>query len=252
MSTPENPPAYDAFAWFYNRYWNESFHCLAFPVVKRALLARLPERAAILDVGCGTGYLARRLVEHGFRVTGLDISPEMVRYARENVPGAEFLVADARDFALPRRFHAAVATFDTLNHLLLPADLARTLAAVARALRRGGLFLFDVLEEEAYRTRWQDSMAIVEDDHALALTGGGFHARDRVARCRITMFRREGGHWKRTDTTVLERCWEHAEMAAALGEAGFEEVTCHDARDLGMAGHLGAGRVFYVVRKGKQ
>ena len=174
----------------------------------------------------------------------------MVRHARENVPEAEFLVADARDFALPRRFHAAVATFDTLNHLLEPADLARALAGVARALRRGGLFLFDVLEEEAYRTRWQDSFALVEEDHALAITGGGFDAQDRLARCRITMFRQEGERWSRTDTTVVERCWEHAEMAAALSEAGFKEVTCHDARDLGMAGHLGAGRVFYVVKKG--
>jgi SAM-dependent methyltransferase len=245
MSTP----AYDSFAWFYNRYWNESFHRLAFPVVKRALLARLPERATILDAGCGTGYLAARLVERGFRVTGFDISPEMVRLARENVPGAEFLVSDARDFALPRRFHAAVATFDTLNHLLTPEDLTRALSGVARALRRGGLFLFDVLEEEAYQTRWHDSYAIVEEDHALAITGGGFDSRDRVARCRITMFRLEGGHWNRTDTTVVERCWEHAEMAAALKGVGFAEVTCHDARDLGMAGHLGAGRVFYVVKK---
>lgn len=246
MSTPA---AYDAFAWFYNRYWNESFHRLAFPVVKRALLARLPEGAAILDVGCGTGYLARLLVERGFRVTGLDLSPEMVRYARETAPGGRFFVADARDFTVPRRFHAAVATFDTLNHLLAPEDLTRALGAVARALRTGGLFLFDVLEEEAYRTRWQDSYALVEEDHALAITGGGFDPGDRMARCRITMFRREGEHWKRTDTTVWERCWEHAEMAAALEAAGFEEVTCHDARDLGMAGHLGAGRVFYVVRK---
>lgn len=244
--------AYDPFAWFYNRYWNEGFHRLAFPVIKRVLLARLAEGARVLDVGCGTGYLAGRLAERGFAVTGLDISPEMVKNARENVPNGAFLVADLRHFALKTRFSAAVATFDTLNHLLEPADLGRALANVAQALEPGGLFLFDVLEEEAYRSHWQESYALVEDDHVLAITGSGFDPADRLARCRITMFRRNGDGWQRSDTTVVERCYEHAEIGAALAKAGFTEVTCHDARDLGMAGELGAGRVFYLVSKGRR
>jgi len=65
--------AYDYFAWFYNRYWNEEFHSLAFPILERIWLARLPEAARILDACCGTGYLAGILAERGYKVTGVDV-----------------------------------------------------------------------------------------------------------------------------------------------------------------------------------
>ena len=42
-------PAYDHFAWFYDRYWNEEFHSAAFPIFERILLPRLQQRARILD-----------------------------------------------------------------------------------------------------------------------------------------------------------------------------------------------------------
>src|SRR5689334_5938798 len=89
-----NMACYDEFAWFYNRYWNEEFHSLAFPILERIWLPRVPDGGRVLDVCCGTGYLARLLGERGFRVAGIDISPEMVRYARESAPAAEFTVGD--------------------------------------------------------------------------------------------------------------------------------------------------------------
>ena len=62
------PPmaAYDDFAWFYNRYWNEEFHSLAFPILERIWLPRLPPAARVLDVCCGTGYLAGLLCARGY------------------------------------------------------------------------------------------------------------------------------------------------------------------------------------------
>ena len=53
--------SYDDFAWFYNRYWNEDFHGLAFPILERIWLPYVPQGARILDVCCGTGYLAKLL-----------------------------------------------------------------------------------------------------------------------------------------------------------------------------------------------
>ena len=41
---------YDDFAWFYNRYWNEEFHSLAFPILERIWLPRLAPKGRILDV----------------------------------------------------------------------------------------------------------------------------------------------------------------------------------------------------------
>ena len=73
--------------------------------IEYRLLVRLLQPApgaALLDVGCGTGYFTRRLAREGFDVTGIDASPETIRYARsQGVTGERYLVGDARRLPFP-------------------------------------------------------------------------------------------------------------------------------------------------------
>ena len=238
--------AYDDFAWFYNRYWNEEFHGLAFPILERIWLPRLPPQARVLDVCCGTGHLAGLLTARGMRVTGIDLSEAMIAHARENVPTAAFQVAAASDFRVLGRFDGAVSTFDSLNHILHVEELEACFRRVAKALKPGAPFAFDVLLESAYKTNWADAFSIVRDDHVLVMAGSDFDFRTRLAHCRITMFRLIDGHWRRSDVEVQERWYTTPEIDTALAKAGFTETVCYDARDLGMRGQLGQGRTFVV------
>ncbi|GGO51876.1 methyltransferase [Streptomyces daqingensis] len=64
----------------------------------RWLAEQLPPGSHVLDLGCGTGLpTARQLVEAGHRVTGIDLSPEMVKLAREHVPEGDFRRMDIAD-----------------------------------------------------------------------------------------------------------------------------------------------------------
>jgi SAM-dependent methyltransferase len=240
---------YDDFAWFYNRYWNEEFHSLAFPILERTWLARIAPRARILDVCCGTGYLAGLLVARGYSVTGIDASAAMIRHAQETVPAAEFRVVDAAQFQLPAEFDAAVSTFDSLNHILTTAELQGAFRCTAAALKRGAPFAFDMLMEKAYQTHWGESFALVREDHLLTITGAGYDFRSRMACCHITMFRLLDGVWRRSDVEIQERCYAPEEIDEALRHAGFGDIDSCDARELGMAGDLGEGRTFYVATK---
>jgi len=240
---------YDDFAWFYNRYWNEEFHSLAFPILQRIFLPRVLSKARILDVCCGTGYLAGLLTARGYRVTGIDASAAMVAHARENVPDAAFQVADAAKFRVLGKFDGAVSTFDSLNHILDEKDLRAVFKRTAAALKPGAPFAFDMLLESAYQTNWTDNFTLVRDDHVMLIAGSGFDFRTRLAQCRITMFRLHEGAWQRSDVEVQERCYTIAEIDAALGSAGFEHIECYDARDLGMDGQLGQGRTFLLAVK---
>lgn len=67
--------------------------------------------AAVLDVGCGSGYFTRRLSEHGLLVTGVDPDPDMVRYAADHIAAGErYLIGDARVLPFPdRQFDHAIA-----------------------------------------------------------------------------------------------------------------------------------------------
>ena len=64
----------------------------------RWLAEQLPAGSHVLDLGCGTGLpTARQLVEAGHRVTGIDLSPGMVKLAREHVPEGDFRRLDIAD-----------------------------------------------------------------------------------------------------------------------------------------------------------
>jgi SAM-dependent methyltransferase len=213
--------AYDEFAWFYDRYWNEEFHSAAFPILERIVLDRLPAGARVLDVCCGSGYLAGMLADRGFHVAGFDASPAMIDLARVRAPKGHFEVADAARFRTRTRFDAAVCTFDSLNHILDPVDLNSAFLRVAAALKPGAAFAFDILLERAYRTDWAENFSIVQGDHVLVISGSGFDFRTRLAHCRITTFRQDNGCWRRADTEVRERCYAVEEIDAALQGAGF-------------------------------
>ncbi|MFB7126514.1 class I SAM-dependent methyltransferase [Kitasatospora sp. NPDC056273] len=105
------------------------------------LLGRLPEAGTVLDVGCGTGVpVARSLAATGRRVTGVDISDVQIRRARELVPEAEFIRADATTLAFPPGTFDAVVCLYALIHIPVgeqPALLGR----IASWLRPGGWLL---------------------------------------------------------------------------------------------------------------
>jgi len=244
-----NVAAYDDFAWFYHRYWNEEFHSLAFPILQRIWLKRLPAGARILDVCCGTGYLAALLAERGYRVSGFDASPEMVRYAREKTPAADFQVGEAAAYRADGQYDAAVSTFDSLNHIVEKPALEAAFRNIAAAVKPGGWLAFDMLLEAAFQTHWGENFALVRNDHVLTITGAGYDFRSRMACCAITMFRLIEGAWRRSDVVVRERCYTTHEIGDALERAGFGELVCYDAGDLGMAGQLGKGRTFFVARR---
>ncbi|MFK0170489.1 class I SAM-dependent methyltransferase [Streptomyces sp. NPDC090306] len=106
------------------------------------LLARLaPAPSTVLDVGCGTGVpVARALTEAGHRVVGVDISEVQIARARELVPRAEFVRADATTLTFPPETFDAVVALYTLIHIPIE-DQRVLLERISGWLRPGGWFL---------------------------------------------------------------------------------------------------------------
>jgi len=108
------------------------------PLWRRFLVSRLPrDRGHVLDVATGTGLVAAELLRRGFRVTGLDQSPEMLAVARRRFGDrVHFVGASAEAIPLPDH------SFDhvTFTYLLRYVDdPGATLGEIARVVRREGV-----------------------------------------------------------------------------------------------------------------
>ncbi len=246
MTDDSHITAYDAFAWFYNRYWGEPWVKRVMPILDQLILEKLSPPAQILDLCCGTGHMAAALTLRGYHVTGVDSSSAMLSYARINAPNSEFIQADARDFNLPPRFSLAISLYDSLNHILSLAELTQAFTNVYCALQPGGLFLFDLNREDGYIAGWKQAWPIVGDDHLLAVQPS-YDPPSKTAKMIATMFRLQNGQWVRTSSTFVQNAYTDDEILAALETAGFADITIHSP-ELDFGWKRG-GRNFYLARR---
>ena len=105
-----------------------------------------PRGATALDVGCGGGLLAEEVARLGFRVTGVDPSAPSLETAREHAraAGLDIEYREGVGEALPVADAAfdLVYCCDVLEHV---DDVPAVLREIRRALKPGGLFVYDTI-----------------------------------------------------------------------------------------------------------
>ncbi|MFL5995254.1 MAG: class I SAM-dependent methyltransferase, partial [Streptomyces sp.] len=117
-----------------------------------AVLGLIPDGTRrLLDVGCGTGIVTRRLASArpGLRITGADLTLGMARTAVARLPGA-IVLADSRRLPFPDHAFDAVTSVWLLHVLGDAPDVRATLAECARVLRPGGVYVTTVDKAAAH------------------------------------------------------------------------------------------------------
>jgi len=102
----------------------------------------------VLDLACGTGEMTVELAQHGFEVTGVDLSDEMLLVANEkavklglSIPLFQQNMAELEGLG---QFDCVTIFCDSLNYLRDEEDIVKTFSRVHEHLKDGGLFLFDI------------------------------------------------------------------------------------------------------------
>lgn len=98
-------------------------------------------RVAALDVGCGSGgRIIRKLLEHGYTITGLDASEEMLRIAKANHNEVEFIFADICTWETEKKFDLIIA-WDSIFHLPLEMHSA-VIPKLCGMLAQNGILIY--------------------------------------------------------------------------------------------------------------
>lgn len=100
----------------------------------------------ILEIGCGSGMLARRFLDNGYDYLGLDLYNEMLDIARREAKSDRFIQCDMRNLSFDQQFDAILITGRSIAYVIENRGIIDTLNGVHKSLKDNGLFVFDVFD----------------------------------------------------------------------------------------------------------
>ena len=212
----------------------------------------LPQR--ILDLGCGTGNLTIPLAKRGYGVTGVDISPEMIKVAQAKAQAEAvdipFLVQDMRELRLPEgTFTTVISGCDVVNYLTTPEDLHRTFHAVNRLLQPEGLWLFDLNSARKLQKIYGDqSYADLHTDFGY-FWDNRYDWDRQLCQMELTFFAQTpNGLYQRVTEIHHQKLWWPKEIKEVAQFTGFTVLACYDFLST-LPWSESAERWQFVVRK---
>lgn len=183
----------------------------------------------ILDVACGTGIPTMLLAERGYRLIGVDRSPEMLAELEAKVAGRPVTTvrADIRDFELAEPADAAISLYDSINYLLVEEDLVRCFGCVRRALTPGGLFAFDMNTLYGLAENWGTRTVTREVGGVASVWQNEFDRETRISTLHLTFWESEpepgAAASQKKEEIHQERAYTVEELQRSLAAAGFAE-----------------------------
>lgn len=209
----EQPHYRTDLAWIHHTGFSE-FATLASRGILASLQSHDIREGLLVDIGCGSGILARVLTDAGYAVLGIDASPAMIDLARVTTPAARFEVAAFDEASLPP-CAAITAIGEVLNYGTL-ARVQTFIRKAAHALAPGGLLLFDIAERDGYpphderRVGGEDwSVIAIKDSDGRRLTR------------RVLTFRQIDGVTRRDEEVHVLELYEREDVLAIFRENGF-------------------------------
>lgn len=192
----------------------------------------------VLEPACGSGRLVAEMARRGHDVTGYDISPGMLRFARDRLEGAglaaELRAGRMESFTSRRRFDAAHCLVSTFKYLLDEASARAHLASTAKLVRPGGVYvvglhLTDYDDRSCNRERWiaeRDGVRVVCN-----IQGWPADRRCRLERVRSRMVVRRDGATKveRYESNWNFRTYSLRQLGSLLRQASaWAHVATYD------------------------
>lgn len=205
----------------------------------------------VLDLGCGTGKMTRLMSEHGYDMTGVDQSPEMLQIAAMQLTDVPilYLLQDMQELELDGCVRAVYSVCDCVNYVLEEQELLSAFSRVYESLEEGGIFVFDV------NTSYKYTQLLAENTFAESREEGSFiwdnyyDAQEKINEYDLTLFiPEEHGLYRRYAETHYQRNYEIRTLQELLKQAGFGNAEIYDGYSDEPL-HRTSERAVFVVKK---
>ncbi len=246
--------AYHALAQSYDRLTRDVDYCAVVAFYRKLLEQEGIRPESAVDLACGTGSVSILLAKLGLRVTGVDISEEMLTQAAQKSRNLEnpplFVRQSLQKLHLPRGVDLAVCALDSLDYLTNPKDCREAIFRVYQALNPGGCFLFDVNTPEKLRAM-DGQVFLDEDDGVYCVWRGEFDKKTNICSYGMDLFQRQGRLWRRSFEEHREYAYSAEMLTAFLRQAGFTHIRVYGDRTFEPP-KPGEQRMYFQARKGRR
>lgn len=186
----------------------------------------------LLDLACGTGGFSNEFAKIGAEVIGVDISEEMLSYARENSEkcgqSVLYLCQPAEELDLYGTVDGAVCCLDSFNHITDYERLCKAIERVALFLEKDRLFIFDVNTVYKHRQVLGNNIFVVDSEGVYCVWQNFFDDNCNTTQIDLDFFVKEGKHYTRSCESFCERAYTLEELENAVSAAGLETVAVFD------------------------
>lgn len=121
----------------------------SFPFILKTI-NKFHKKGVVVDLGCGSGITAEKLIKYNYSVIGIDYSASMIELARKKVPKAKFIVGSFHEIEIPKCV-AVLAIGEVFNYNFDRETnyrlLEKLFQRIYNSLEKNGIFVFDILEE---------------------------------------------------------------------------------------------------------
>jgi len=193
----------------------------------------------VLDLCCGTGQLAQVFLERGYKVSGIDLSEDMLFFAKENNKAylqsgqADFFIGDAVNFNIDKSFGLVVSTYDAINHLENEKDLISCFKSVFSHIVPEGYFIFDLNMRAALENWKWHSIDIIDRRDLMMVSRGIFDKHHGKAYFKWSGFvQTSNGLYERFEQTVFNTVFDSERIEQILREVGWKSICFAKIDDL--------------------
>jgi SAM-dependent methyltransferase len=123
-------------------------------------LIKKHHKKSVLEIGCGTGNLAKHFIDSNLKYIGLDLSDDMVRLSKLKNPKGQFIQADVINYALEKPVESTIITGRTTSYLLTNKAVEQALKTIYINLKADGLLCFDFIDANRFITSIKDGKSM--------------------------------------------------------------------------------------------
>jgi len=205
-------------------------YCLkSTPGILKILAQNNIREGLIVELGCGSGLLAKELTEANYQVLGIDISESLIQIARTRVPNAQFRIESLFKTNIPT-CRAVISISECFNYLFDRDNNLQTLIQlfqnIYKALVPQGVLIFDIAEPGQLASD-QPTKIFNEGDDWIVLVEKYENQEKEILTRRIISLRLVGEHYRRDDEIHDQQLYKAVDIVRELEKIGFQVQVSH-------------------------